>query len=107
LTFVGLSLYFRSYASPPYGAQSSGWWFGWPFFGFAWILIPLFFFGVFFALRWSWDFGFSGVPGFAQQYVRSQLERGTREALARIAAAAEGDGRAPASPARGERRRPK
>jgi ribosome-associated toxin RatA of RatAB toxin-antitoxin module len=33
----------------------------------------------------SWDFEFSGVPSFARPFVRSQLERGTKEALTRIA----------------------
>jgi ribosome-associated toxin RatA of RatAB toxin-antitoxin module len=52
----------------------------------------------------SWNFEFSGVPGFAQQFVRSQLERGTKEALVKIAARAEGDMR-PASPASGAKKR--
>lgn len=38
----------------------------------------------------SWNFEFSGVPEFARPFVRSQLERGTKEALAKIAAVAEG-----------------
>jgi ribosome-associated toxin RatA of RatAB toxin-antitoxin module len=37
----------------------------------------------------SWDIQFSAVPVFAQGFVRSRLEEGTREALDRIAKAAE------------------
>jgi ribosome-associated toxin RatA of RatAB toxin-antitoxin module len=37
----------------------------------------------------SWNFQFSGVPGFARPFVRSQLERTTKDALERIARAAE------------------
>ena len=55
----------------------------------------------------SWNFEFSGVPGFARPYVRSQLERGTREALAKIAQVAEEreTTRRPAAPAKGQKRR--
>jgi ribosome-associated toxin RatA of RatAB toxin-antitoxin module len=37
----------------------------------------------------SWDIQFSVIPVFAQGFVRSRLEEGTREALDRIAKAAE------------------
>jgi ribosome-associated toxin RatA of RatAB toxin-antitoxin module len=37
----------------------------------------------------SWDIQFSAIPVFAQGFVRSRLEEGTREALDRIAKAAE------------------
>jgi ribosome-associated toxin RatA of RatAB toxin-antitoxin module len=37
----------------------------------------------------SWDIQFSAIPIFAQGFVRSRLEEGTREALDRIAKAAE------------------
>lgn len=37
----------------------------------------------------SWDFGFWGVPPFANAFVKSQLELVTEEALDRIAKAAE------------------
>ena len=40
----------------------------------------------------SWNFEFSGVPEFARPFVRSQLEHGTKEALAKITVVAE-DGR--------------
>src|SRR5205809_5140811 len=35
----------------------------------------------------SWDIQFSAIPDFAQGFVRSRLEEGTREALDRIAEA--------------------
>jgi ribosome-associated toxin RatA of RatAB toxin-antitoxin module len=35
----------------------------------------------------SWDIQFSAIPDFAQGFVRSRLEEGTREALERIAKA--------------------
>ncbi|MDG6959516.1 MAG: SRPBCC family protein [Nitrososphaerota archaeon] len=38
----------------------------------------------------SWDFRFSGVPEFAQAFVKTQLERVTKDALKRIGEAAEG-----------------
>lgn len=37
----------------------------------------------------SWDIQFSSIPDFAQGFVRSRLEEGTREALDKIAKAAE------------------
>ena len=37
----------------------------------------------------SWDIQFSAIPVFAQGFVRSRLEEGTREALDKIAKAAE------------------
>ena len=37
----------------------------------------------------SWDIQFSVIPDFAQGFVRSRLEEGTREALDKIAKAAE------------------
>jgi ribosome-associated toxin RatA of RatAB toxin-antitoxin module len=37
----------------------------------------------------SWDIQFSEIPVFAQGFVRSRLEEGTREALDRIARAAQ------------------
>ena len=37
----------------------------------------------------SWDIQFSAIPDFAQGFVRSRLEEGTREALDRIAKAAQ------------------
>jgi hypothetical protein len=37
----------------------------------------------------SWDVQFSEIPVFAQGFVRSRLEEGTREALDRIARAAQ------------------
>lgn len=37
----------------------------------------------------SWDIQFSAIPDFAQGFVRSRLEEGTREALDKIAKAAE------------------
>ena len=37
-----------------------------------------------------WDFQFSGVPVFARGFVKSQLEGTTKEALEKIASAAEG-----------------
>lgn len=37
----------------------------------------------------SWDFEFSGVPIFARAFVKAQIEEGTKEALERIANAAE------------------
>jgi carbon monoxide dehydrogenase subunit G len=37
----------------------------------------------------SWDIQFSAIPVFAQGFVRSRLEEGTREALDRIAKAAQ------------------
>lgn len=37
----------------------------------------------------SWDIQFSAIPDFAQGFVRSRLEEGTREALNKIAKAAE------------------
>jgi len=37
----------------------------------------------------SWDIQFSGIPVFAQGFVRSRLEEGTREALDRIARASQ------------------
>jgi ribosome-associated toxin RatA of RatAB toxin-antitoxin module len=54
----------------------------------------------------SWNFEFSGVPEFARPFVRSQLERGTKEALAKIAQVAEGERtQGPAAPANGRKRR--
>jgi ribosome-associated toxin RatA of RatAB toxin-antitoxin module len=54
----------------------------------------------------SWNFEFSGVPEFARPFVRSQLERGTKEALAKIAQVAEGERtQSPAAPANGRKRR--
>jgi ribosome-associated toxin RatA of RatAB toxin-antitoxin module len=38
----------------------------------------------------SWDFAFAGVPTFARDFVKAQLESGTKEALKRIAKVAEG-----------------
>ena len=38
----------------------------------------------------EWDFGFSGIPIFARGFVKSQIERTTREALEKIASVAEG-----------------
>jgi hypothetical protein len=52
----------------------------------------------------SWSFEFSGVPDFAKPYVKSQLQRGTREALARIALVAEVGRHATIRPTGGERR---
>ena len=60
---VGLSLLFRSMAEPPYPA----WWFGWPFFGFGWVFIPLFFIAIFFAFRWIFWGGWWG-QGWAGRY---------------------------------------
>jgi len=37
----------------------------------------------------SWDIQFSAIPDFAQGFVRSRLEEGTREALDKIAKAAQ------------------
>src|SRR5207244_9573002 len=37
----------------------------------------------------SWDIQFSAIPDFAQGFVRARLEEGTREALDRIAKAAQ------------------
>jgi ribosome-associated toxin RatA of RatAB toxin-antitoxin module len=37
----------------------------------------------------SWDIQFSGIPDFAQGFVRSRLEEGTRDALDKIARAAQ------------------
>lgn len=37
----------------------------------------------------SWDIQYSAIPDFAQGFVRSRLEEGTREALDKIAKAAE------------------
>ncbi len=37
----------------------------------------------------SWDVQFSAIPDFAQGFVRSRLEEGTREALDKIAKAAQ------------------
>jgi hypothetical protein len=37
----------------------------------------------------SWNIQFSAIPDFAQGFVRSRLEEGTREALDRIAKAAQ------------------
>ncbi len=37
----------------------------------------------------SWNIQFSAIPDFAQGFVRSRLEEGTREALDRIAIAAQ------------------
>ena len=41
-------------------------------------------------LEVQWDFQFSGIPTFARGFVKSQIERATKEALERIANAAEG-----------------
>ncbi len=41
-------------------------------------------------IRISWDIQFSEIPVFAQEFVRSRLEEGTREALDKIAKAAKG-----------------
>ncbi len=38
----------------------------------------------------EWDFQFSGVPIFARGFVKSQIENVTKEALEKIAGAAEG-----------------
>src|SRR5487761_138814 len=38
----------------------------------------------------AWDFQFSGVPIFARAFVKSQIEEATKEALEKIARAAEG-----------------
>ncbi len=38
----------------------------------------------------EWDFQFSGVPVFARDFVKSQIEGGTKEALEKIASAAGG-----------------
>ncbi len=38
----------------------------------------------------SWDIQFSEIPVFAQEFVRSRLEEGTKEALDKIAKAAKG-----------------
>jgi uncharacterized membrane protein len=67
LTLVGLSFYFRTYAPPPpyLGAQGSEW-FGWPFFGLGWVLIPLFLFGVLFAFRWFLWGGWRGGGWYAR-----------------------------------------
>lgn len=51
----------------------------------------------------SWAFEFSGVPSFARPFVRSQIERGTRDALLAIAGMAVEGGQTPPSQAkRGE-----
>jgi ribosome-associated toxin RatA of RatAB toxin-antitoxin module len=41
----------------------------------------------------SWDIQFSGIPDFAQGFVRSRLEEGTKEALDKIARAAKARGK--------------
>jgi putative membrane protein len=84
LTLVGLSLYFRSYAPPPYyGAQYPGLWIGWPLFGVGWILIPLFFFGVFFALRWFFWGGWGWGRGWYGRYYDDPAIEVLRERFAR------------------------
>ncbi|HZW54904.1 MAG TPA: SRPBCC family protein [Nitrososphaerales archaeon] len=43
----------------------------------------------------EWDFQFSGVPVFARGFVKSQIEGGTKEALEKVASAAEGSSSSP------------
>ncbi len=62
-TVIGLSIYFYSNAPTNYyGSPYFGWWFGWPFFGFGWIFIPLVFILIFFGIRlffWrGWGLGY-------------------------------------------------
>lgn len=40
-------------------------------------------------LEVAWDFQFSGVPSFARSFVKSQLERVTKEAMEKIALASQ------------------
>src|SRR5690348_7505904 len=80
-TLIGLSL-FRGYAPSPDGVQYQGWWFGWPFFGFAWVFIPLFFIVIFFAFRWFLWGGWGWGRGWNGRYDDSALET-LRERFAR------------------------
>jgi ribosome-associated toxin RatA of RatAB toxin-antitoxin module len=55
----------------------------------------------------SWNFEFSGVPAFAHEFVRSQVERATKAALTMIEAAAKEGNQTLVGRANGGKRRPK
>lgn len=69
---LGLGLYY---------GPNSGWWFGWPFFGFGWVLIPIFFL-FFFGLRWFFWGGWGWGPGWYGHYYDPAMEA-LRERYAR------------------------
>ncbi len=81
-TLIGLSIYFRGYAAPPYYGAQYPEWFGWPFFGFGWIFIPLFFIVIFFAFRWLFWGGWGWRRGWYGGYYDPALET-LRERFAR------------------------
>ena len=86
VVIVGISLYYNhgSPASQYYGPTYFGWGFGWPFFGFGWILIPLFFIFIFFGLRWIFwgGWGWGRQWGISRSYYDPAIQT-LRERLAR------------------------
>ncbi|MDG6904313.1 MAG: hypothetical protein JRN20_00850 [Nitrososphaerota archaeon] len=86
--FTGLVVYFgvsnASYNGPPYFG-----WFGWPFFGFGWIFIPIVFFLIFFGFRWyfwgsfEWrrGWGYCGryydpaIEALRERYARGEIKK--------------------------------